>query len=90
MFHAVIKIELMEPLDDSSPIAKFLDKNPKGGLHHYCISVEDINEAYKIQKNNNVNILSTQSKGYHGRDLYFIHPNQVCGALIEVEAMKKE
>ena len=51
---------------------------------------QDLNEAYKIQKNNNVNILSTQSKGYHGRDLYFIHPNQVCGALIEVEAMKKE
>lgn len=85
-----MKIELMEPLDDKSPIAKFLDKNPKGGLHHYCIAVEDINDAYKMQKDNNINILSLPTKGYHGRNLYFIHPNQVCGALIEVEAMEKE
>tara|TARA_B110000438_G_scaffold298115_1_gene345703 strand:- start:4006 stop:4440 length:435 start_codon:yes stop_codon:yes gene_type:complete len=84
-----IKIELMEPLDDKSPIAKFLHKNPKGGLHHYCLSVEDVNESYKIQKNNGINILSEPFSGYHGRNLYFIHPNQICGALIEVEEHEK-
>ena len=30
------KIELLEPLGDNSPIAKFLEKNPAGGMHHVC------------------------------------------------------
>ncbi|MFL2836635.1 MAG: methylmalonyl-CoA epimerase [Hyphomicrobiales bacterium] len=85
-----IKIELMEPLDDQSPIAKFLFKNPSGGLHHYCLGVKDINETYKDQKNKGLNILSEPSKGYHGRSLYFIHPKELSGALIEVEEHEKE
>ena len=36
------KIELLHPLGDKSPIAKFLEKNPDGGMHHMCFEVEDI------------------------------------------------
>ena len=36
------KIELLEPLGEGSPIAKFLEKNPDGGMHHVCYEVEDI------------------------------------------------
>ena len=36
------KIELLEPLGDGSPIAKFLEKNPDGGMHHLCYEVDDI------------------------------------------------
>ena len=36
------KIELLEPLGESSPIAKFLEKNPDGGIHHVCYEVDDI------------------------------------------------
>ena len=36
------KIELLEPLGENSPIAKFLEKNPDGGMHHVCYEVEDI------------------------------------------------
>src|SRR5260221_12819430 len=36
------KIELLEPLGEGSPIAKFLDKNPDGGIHHLCYEVPDI------------------------------------------------
>src|SRR5438477_260593 len=36
------KIELLEPLGDNSPIAKFLERNPDGGIHHICYEVEDI------------------------------------------------
>src|SRR6185295_11510135 len=39
------KIELLEPLGDNSPIAKFLVKNPSGGIHHVCYEVEDIHAA---------------------------------------------
>src|SRR5215212_4139188 len=36
------KIELLEPLGAESPIAKFLERNPDGGIHHLCYEVEDI------------------------------------------------
>src|SRR6266567_7594699 len=36
------KIELLEPLGDNSPIAKFLERNPDGGIHHICYEVDDI------------------------------------------------
>ena len=39
------KIELLEPLGTDSPIAKFLDRNPDGGIHHVCYEVEDIRAA---------------------------------------------
>lgn len=36
------KLELLEPLGDASPIAKFLQKNPQGGMHHLCLEVDDV------------------------------------------------
>src|SRR5262249_33597469 len=39
------KIELLEPLGADSPIAKFLERNPDGGIHHICYEVEDIRKA---------------------------------------------
>src|SRR3546814_4546752 len=36
------KIELLQPLGDSSPIAAFLERNPAGGIHHLCYEVDDI------------------------------------------------
>ena len=36
------KIELLHPLGANSPIAKFLERNPDGGMHHLCYEVEDI------------------------------------------------
>ena len=39
------KIELMEPSRPDSPIAKFLERNPKGGIHHFCLSVDDVDAA---------------------------------------------
>ena len=39
------KIELLEPLGEGSPIAKFLERNPDGGMHHLCYEVDDIRAA---------------------------------------------
>ena len=36
------KIELLEPLGETSPIRGFLDKKPDGGMHHICIEVRDL------------------------------------------------
>lgn len=41
------KLELLHPLGEKSPIAGFLEKNKKGGIHHICIEVDNIREAMK-------------------------------------------
>ena len=45
------KIELMEPYGKNSPIIKFLEKNPDGGMHHICLEVSDINKSLENLKN---------------------------------------
>ena len=85
-----VKIELMEPLNDKSPINKFLLRNPKGGIHHYCIVTDDINSSYDKAVSNQLNVLNMPTTGHHGRSLYFIHPSETNGALIEVEEPAKK
>tara|TARA_S200000501_G_C20601228_1_gene646028 strand:- start:75 stop:479 length:405 start_codon:yes stop_codon:yes gene_type:complete len=80
-------IELLEPLGDNSPIKKFLKKNKKGGIHHICYEVKDINLAIKNLKKNNCVILGDgiPRAGAHGKPVIFIHPNNFNGTLIELE-----
>ena len=44
------KIELLEPLGQDSPIARFLERNPEGGIHHICYEVDDIGAAREALK----------------------------------------
>ena len=43
---ANIKLELIEPLSEKSPISNFLKKNPLGGMHHIGLEVDDFNNTY--------------------------------------------
>ena len=81
------KIELMEPYGEDSPIKKFLEKNPHGGMHHICMEVEDINKSLDSLNNNKVKILGTGKpvKGSHNKPILFLHPKEFCGTLIELE-----
>ncbi len=81
------KIELLEVLGKDSPIQKFLDKNPKGGMHHICLEVENINDAIKKLNTHEVSITGTgKSKiGAHGKPVIFLHPKDCNGTLIELE-----
>jgi methylmalonyl-CoA/ethylmalonyl-CoA epimerase len=78
------KIELMEPLDDASPIANFLERNPAGGIHHFCLTTDDVDTAAKAG-GDNYRVLADPKPGHHGRDLFFIHPKDSLGVLIEIE-----
>ena len=82
-----LKIELLEPLDNESPISKFLEKNPKGGMHHICFEVEKITEAINSLKDKNINILGDGNPkiGAHDKPVVFIHPNDLSGTLVELE-----
>ncbi|OEJ68027.1 methylmalonyl-CoA epimerase [Magnetovibrio blakemorei] len=81
------KIELLEPLDENSPINGFLAKNPDGGIHHLCFEVDDITAASKKLSAESVRILGGGEPkiGAHGKPVLFLHPKDFCATLIELE-----
>jgi methylmalonyl-CoA/ethylmalonyl-CoA epimerase len=81
------KIELLEPLGDNSPIAKFLEKNSDGGMHHVCYEVEDIRAARDRLKASGARVLGDGEPkiGAHGKPVLFLHPKDFCGTLVELE-----
>lgn len=81
------KIELLEPLGDNSPIARFLQKNPSGGIHHVCYEVEDILAArdQMIKKGATITGDGKPKIGAHGKPVIFMHPKDFNGTLIELE-----
>jgi methylmalonyl-CoA/ethylmalonyl-CoA epimerase len=81
------KIELLEPMGASSPIAKFLEKSPDGGIHHVCYEVDDILAARDKLKAQGARVLGdgTPKMGAHGKPVLFLHPKDFCGTLVELE-----
>jgi methylmalonyl-CoA/ethylmalonyl-CoA epimerase len=81
------KIELLEPLGEGSPIAKFLERSPDGGIHHICYEVDDILAARDRLKAQGVRVLGSGEPkiGAHGKPVLFLHPKDLCGTLIEIE-----
>jgi methylmalonyl-CoA/ethylmalonyl-CoA epimerase len=81
------KIELLEPLGEGSPIARFLERNPDGGVHHLCYEVEDIIAARDHLKAAGARVLGDGQPriGAHGKPVLFLHPKDFCGTLVEIE-----
>jgi methylmalonyl-CoA/ethylmalonyl-CoA epimerase len=81
------KIEFLEPLGDNSPIAKFLEKNGDGGIHHLCYEVDDIIAARDQLKAQGARILGDGNPkiGAHGKPVLFLHPKDFLGTLTELE-----
>jgi methylmalonyl-CoA/ethylmalonyl-CoA epimerase len=81
------KIELMEPSRPDSPVAKFLERNPRGGIHHFCLSVDNVDAAGKECAANGIRILGdgTPQRNVAGDPIAFIHPHDFLGALVELE-----
>lgn len=81
------KIELLEPLGEASPILRFLEKNPDGGMHHLCYEVEDILAARDALKAGGARVIGdgTPKTGAHGKPVLFLHPKDFNGTLVELE-----
>jgi methylmalonyl-CoA/ethylmalonyl-CoA epimerase len=81
------KIELLQPLGANSPIAKFLERNPDGGIHHLCYEVEDIIAARNQLEARGARVLGDGNPkiGAHGKPVLFLHPKDFAGTLIEIE-----
>jgi methylmalonyl-CoA/ethylmalonyl-CoA epimerase len=81
------KIELLEPLGAGSPITKFLDRNPDGGIHHVCYEVDDIVAVRDRLKADGARVLGDGEPkiGAHGKRVLFLHPKDFLGTLVELE-----
>lgn len=81
------KVELLEPLGADSPIARFLERNPAGGIHHVCYEVDDIIAARDRLRREGARVLGDgePKTGAHGKPVLFLHPKDFCGTLVELE-----
>ena len=80
------QIELIEPYGEGSPIAQFLERNPRGGQHHVCFEVPDIIEARDQMRAKGATVLGTGEPriGAHGVPVIFVHPKDMGGVLVEL------
>ena len=81
------KIELLHPLGEDSPVEKFLENNPSGGMHHVCYEVTDIHAAIDHLVAEGARVLGDGKPkiGAHNLPVVFLHPKDFCGTLIELE-----
>jgi methylmalonyl-CoA/ethylmalonyl-CoA epimerase len=78
------KIELLEPTDPESPVAKFISKKGEG-IHHIAFAVSNINRKLKEVEEKGVRLIDNVSrKGAEGMDIGFLHPKSTFGVLTEL------
>lgn len=83
------KIELLEPTDPESAVAKFISKRGEG-IHHIAFAVNDIDRKLKEVEEKGVRLIDNVSrKGAEGMDIGFLHPKSTFGVLTEL-CEKKE
>ena len=84
------RIELMAPSRLDSPVAKFLERNPKGGIHHVSLTVDHMDATKDALRDKSVRILGDGRPQYNvaGERIAFLHPADFLGALVELEEHK--
>jgi methylmalonyl-CoA/ethylmalonyl-CoA epimerase len=77
----------MEPSRADSPIAKFLERNPRGGIHHFCLGVDSVERTTNALTAAGAQVLGAGKVqlNVHGERIAFVHPKDFLGALIELE-----
>lgn len=77
-------IELLEPLGDDSPIARFLESRGEG-IHHIAIKVKDIEKVLGEFKSKGVTLVDDKPReGAEGKKIAFVHPKSTKGVLLEL------
>lgn len=78
------EIELLQPLDEESGVARFLKKRGEG-LHHVCLAVEDVEAAMERLQATGAQLLSEEPRvNVHGTRYVFVHPKSAHGVLLEL------
>jgi methylmalonyl-CoA/ethylmalonyl-CoA epimerase len=81
------KIELMEPARPDSPVGKFLQRNPRGGIHHFSLQVDSLQATTAEIEHKGARVLGDGKRqvNVHGARIAFLHPHDFLGALVELE-----
>jgi methylmalonyl-CoA/ethylmalonyl-CoA epimerase len=79
-----VHLELLEPTDPESPIAKFLEKNPAGGIHHVAFGTDNIEGQLKQAAGAGIRLIHEKPFDGAGDKLVaFLHPKSTIGVLTE-------
>jgi methylmalonyl-CoA/ethylmalonyl-CoA epimerase len=82
------RLELLEPSEPSSVIARFLER--RSGLHHVCVLVDDLDGALAAMKARGVPLLDEKPRaGAGGCRVAFVHPKGAGGVLLELKEREK-
>ena len=81
------RIELIAPLRPDTPIPKFLEGNPRGGIHHFALGVDDLDATSRDLAGKGVRTLGSGQtrRNVGGEKIAFLHPADFLGALVELE-----
>ncbi len=78
-------LELLESTSPDGPIGKFIEKNGRGGIHHLCIQVENIEQVLEEYKKSGIQLIDEKPRiGARGKKIAFVHPKSTGGVLIEL------
>jgi len=85
-----VHLELLEPTSPDSPIAKFLEKNPAGGIHHIAFGTDDVASQLHLASGAGVKLIhEIPIDGAGGKLVAFLHPKSTFGVLTELCMPKK-
>jgi methylmalonyl-CoA/ethylmalonyl-CoA epimerase len=76
-------VELIQPTDSETALAKFIEKRGEG-IHHIALEVGDVKSALDIVRKKGLLLIDEKPRmGAHGTEIAFIHPKSTRGVLIE-------
>ena len=79
-----VRIELLEPTSDESPIAKFIEKRGEG-MHHIAYQTDDVKKQIEEMRDNNIQMIDYEARsGAHGTQIAFLHPKSSGKVLTEI------
>ncbi len=79
-----VEVELLEPRDPNSPVAKFLARRGPG-IHHICYRVSDLDAALARCRAAGYRLVDDRPRtGAGGRRIAFVHPKATAGILLEL------
>jgi methylmalonyl-CoA/ethylmalonyl-CoA epimerase len=79
-----VHLELLEPTSPESPIARFLERNPAGGIHHIAFGTDDIQSQLRQASGAGVKLIDEKPfDGAGGKRVAFLHPKSTFGVLTE-------
>jgi len=78
------RLELVSPLDEQTPVGRFLAKRGPG-VHHVAFEVDDVHAAADELVERGANVIDREPRaGLGGHEVVFVHPESLDGVLAEV------